>query len=152
MTVKWFGVHPLAPVEFPTEARMHLYSNMVSAQEPMMTNVIGFMDGVGLTTDCKDERLTQNAYYFGYDCDTIVNNVIVFGTDGKIFFCAINYPGSWAKELQLLIFSITSKRALAIITFVWTRDFPDLVMHMAYLLGQYPRGALVDCIVQFVII
>ena len=96
MTVKRLRYHPLARVEFPNEARMRLYSDMVSAREPTVTNVIGFMDGLGLTTECTDERLTQNAYYCGYDCDTMVNNVLVFGPDGKVFFCAINYPGSWA--------------------------------------------------------
>ena len=96
MTVKRLRSHPLARVEFPNEARMRLYSDMVSAREPMVTNVIGSMDGLGLTTECTDERLTQNAYYCGYDCDTMVNNVLVFGPDGKVFFCVINYPGSWA--------------------------------------------------------
>ncbi len=77
---------PLAQVEFPNEARMWLYSDMVSAREPTVTSVIGFMDGLGLTTECTDERLTQNAYYCGHDCDTMVNNVLVFGPDRKIFF------------------------------------------------------------------
>ncbi len=61
-----------------------------------MNNIIGFMDGLGLTTECTDERITQNVYYCGYDCDTMVNNVLVFGPDRKVFFCAINYPESWA--------------------------------------------------------
>ena len=75
---------------------MRLYLDMVSAREPTVMNVIGFMDGLGLTTECTDERLMQNAFYCGYDCDTMVNNVLIFGPDGKVFFCAINYPGSWA--------------------------------------------------------
>ena len=25
----------------------------------------------------------------------MVNNLLVFGPDGKVFFCAINCPGSW---------------------------------------------------------
>ena len=50
---------------------------------------------LGLTTECTDKRLTQNAYYCSYDCDMMVNNVLVFGPNGKVFFCAINYPGSW---------------------------------------------------------
>ena len=53
------------------------------------------MDGLGLATEMSDERIEQNAYYCGYDCDTMVNNVLIFGPDGKVFFCAINYPGSW---------------------------------------------------------
>jgi hypothetical protein len=59
MTVKRLRSHPLARVEFPNKARMRLYLDIVSAREPTVTNVIGFMDGLGLTTECIDERLTQ---------------------------------------------------------------------------------------------
>ena len=37
----------------------------------------------------------REAYYCGYDCKTMINNVMAYGPDGKIIFCAINYPGSW---------------------------------------------------------
>ncbi len=33
--------------------------------------------------------MEQNAFYCGYDCDA-------FGPDGKVFFAAVNFPGSWA--------------------------------------------------------
>ena len=75
---------------------MQQYADMIRHCEPSGTDVIGFMDGVSFTTECTDERVEQNAYYCGYDCDTMVNNVFIFGPDGTIFFCAINYPGSWA--------------------------------------------------------
>jgi hypothetical protein len=52
----------------------------------MVMNVIGFLDGLRLTTECTDKRLTHNVYYCGYGCDTMVNNVLVFGPDGKVFF------------------------------------------------------------------
>jgi hypothetical protein len=45
MTVTQLRYHPLAWVEFPNEVRMRLYSDMVSAQKPTVTKVIGFMDG-----------------------------------------------------------------------------------------------------------
>ncbi len=77
MTVKWLRSHPLARVEFPNEARMSLYWDMVSAREPMVTNVIGFMDGLGLTAECTDERLTHNAYYCGYDYDTLLRGTVL---------------------------------------------------------------------------
>jgi hypothetical protein len=32
----------------------------------------------------------------GYECDTTVNNMFTYGPDGKVFFAAINFPGSWA--------------------------------------------------------
>jgi len=96
LTVKRLRHHPLARVKFPTEEKMQQYAEMIRHREPSVTDVIGFMDGVSFTTECTDERVEQNAYYCGYDCDTMVNNVFIFGPDGKIFFCAINYPGSWA--------------------------------------------------------
>ena len=54
------------------------------------------MDGVSFPAECTDERVEQNAYYCGYDCDTMVNNMFAYGPDGKVFFAAINFPGSWA--------------------------------------------------------
>ena len=75
---------------------MQQFADMINLREPEVGDVIGFMDGLSLTTECTSERLTQNAYYSGYHCDTMVNNVLAFGADGKVFFCALNYPGSWA--------------------------------------------------------
>ena len=75
---------------------MQRFAEMISTREPTILIVIGFMDGLGLATEMTDERIEQNAYFWGYDCDTMVNNVLVFGPDGKVFFCAINYPGSWS--------------------------------------------------------
>ena len=49
------------------------------------------MDGVSLSSECTDERVEQNAFYCGYDSDTMVNNVFAYGPDGKVYF-----PGSWA--------------------------------------------------------
>ena len=74
---------------------MQRFAEVISLCEPTISNVIGFMDGVRLATEMTNERLEQNAYYCGYDCDTMVNNVLVCGPDGKVFFCTINYPGSW---------------------------------------------------------
>ena len=88
--------HPFSRVKFPNTEKMEEFAQMIKLREPLADDVIGFMDGLSLTTECTDERLTQNAYYCGYDCDTMVNNVLAFGADGKVFFCAINYPGSWA--------------------------------------------------------
>ncbi len=86
MTVKRLRYHPLARVKFPNVEKMQLFSDMISVWEPTVNNVIGFMDGLGLITECTDERITQNAYYCGYDCYTMVNNILVFGPDGKVFF------------------------------------------------------------------
>ena len=40
-----------------------------------------------------------------------MNNIFIFGPDGKIFFCAINFPGSWADgTLTAQFFSHIKKR------------------------------------------
>jgi hypothetical protein len=59
--------------------------------EPMVDNIIGFMDGVSFPVQCTEERLAQNAIYYGYDCNTMVNNVFAYGPDGKVFFVVINF-------------------------------------------------------------
>jgi hypothetical protein len=57
-----------------------------------------------------DERVKQNLMYCGYDCDTMVNNVFAYGPDGKIFFAAINFPGSWADGSLTMQFLHKMKR------------------------------------------
>ncbi len=90
---------------------MQWFVEMISTREPTISNVIGFIDGLGLATEMTDERIEQNTYYCGYDCDMMVNNVLVFGPDGKAFFCAINYPGSWSDgTLTACFFSHIKKR------------------------------------------
>ena len=83
---------------------MQFFSDMISVQEPMVNNVIGFMDGLGLTTECTDERITQNAYYCGYDCDTMENSVLVFGPDGKVFSVPLIILGVGPMEHHCLFF------------------------------------------------
>ncbi len=65
-------------------------------REPIVNGIIGFMDGVSFSTKCTDGRVEQNSMYCGYDCDTMINNVFAYGPDGKVFFSAINFPGSWS--------------------------------------------------------
>ena len=86
MNVKWLRFHLLARIKFPDEQKMQQFAEMISIREPTISNVIGFMDGLGLATEVTDKRIQQNAYYCGYD-DTMVNNVSVFGPDGKVFLC-----------------------------------------------------------------
>jgi len=53
------------------------------------------MDGFSLVSECTSEVLEQNAMYNGYHSETMVNNIIAYGPDGKVFLAAINFPGSW---------------------------------------------------------
>ncbi len=88
--------HPFVRVKFPNGEKMREFANMVRMREPMVDDIIGFMDGVSFLTGCTDNRVEQNTMYCGYDCYTMVNNVFAYGPDGKVFFAAINFPGSWA--------------------------------------------------------
>ncbi len=65
---------------------MQCYAAMIQRHEPLVGDVIGFMDGVSFTTQCTNDRLMQNSMYCGYNCDTMVNNVVAYGPDGRVFF------------------------------------------------------------------
>jgi hypothetical protein len=88
--------HLFARVNFPNGEKMREYTNMVQMREPMVDDIVGFMDSVSFPAECTDYCFKQNAIYCGYDCDTMVNNVFAYGPDWKVFFAAINFPGSWA--------------------------------------------------------
>ncbi len=74
---------------------MCILKNFINLCEPDVDDVIGFMDGLSLTSECTSEPLAQNSMYNGYHSDAMVNNVVAYGPDGKVFLCAINLPGSW---------------------------------------------------------
>ena len=95
---------------------MREYASMVQAREPSVDDVIGFMDGVSLSSECTDEWVEQNEFYCGYDSDTMVNNVFVYGPDGKVFFAAVNFPGSWADGALTarILASIRPERTLSL--------------------------------------
>ena len=103
--------HPASKIEFPNNEKMLYLANMVKAREPLITNVIGFVDGLTLPCQCSDDELRQNAAYNGYSHDTSCNNVFAFSPEGKIVFCAYNYPGSWhdSTVAQQLINTVITK-------------------------------------------
>ena len=111
MTVRHLRYHPLVRISFPNKQKMLVYADMIRIREPTIDNVIGFMDGLGLATEMTSERIEQNALNCSCDCDMMVNNVLVFGSNGKVFFCAINFPGSWSVgTLTAHFFSHIKKR------------------------------------------
>jgi hypothetical protein len=57
MTVKRLRFHPFARITFPDELKMQHFAEMISIREPTISNVIGFMDGLGLATEMTDERI-----------------------------------------------------------------------------------------------
>ena len=88
--------HIFARVKFPSEEEMQELAALVHSRELIANDVIGFMDGLSLHSECSSNTVEQNAMYSGYYSDTMVNNnVIAYGANGKVFLCAINFPGSW---------------------------------------------------------
>ncbi len=67
---------------------------MVQVRAPIVNDIIGFIDGILILAECTDEHMEQNAFYCGYDCGTMVNNVFAYGPDGKVFFAAVNFRGA----------------------------------------------------------
>jgi hypothetical protein len=83
--------HPLFSVRFPDAGKMEQFAAMINAREPLMIgDVIGFLDGVSIPTECTSEENEQNAMFDSYTCDTTVNNVLAFGPDDKVFLSALN--------------------------------------------------------------
>ena len=85
LVIRRLSNHPIAQVRFPDHQKMQQFAEMVQLRAPIMSDVIGFMDGVSIPSECTDERVEQNAFYCGYDCDTMVNNVFAYEPDGKVF-------------------------------------------------------------------
>lgn len=116
--LKW---NNFAAVRFPAEEKASAFAELISLREPKAKNSIGFMDGLSLHTKCTSEQRTQNTFYNGYHGDTMVNNVLVYGPDGKVFFCCLNYPGSWHDA------AIVQETRSGISRFAQTRAFRALV-------------------------
>jgi hypothetical protein len=87
--------HPFVRVKFLNGEKMREFANMVRMREPMVDNIIDFVDGVSFLAECTNNCVEQNSMYCSYNCNTMVNNVFAYGPDGKVFLAAINFPGSW---------------------------------------------------------
>ena len=86
--------HPFSKIEFPNQEKMSKWARMIQQREPIADDVIGFMDGLSLHSECSSDNLEQNAMYNRYHADTMVNNVFAYGADGKVVLCGLNFPGS----------------------------------------------------------
>jgi hypothetical protein len=95
LVVRKLKRHPMAAVKFPDAGKMEYFARLIHQHEPEVDDVIGFMDGLSLVSGCTSEVLAQDAIYNGYHRETMVNNIIAYGPDGKVFLTAINFPGSW---------------------------------------------------------
>jgi hypothetical protein len=93
--IKKLKTNAAAMIRYPTLAEKEQYAEMIRVREPLVNDVIGFIDGVSIPVQCSDEESEQNAMYNGYHCDTMCNNVFLFYPTGKIGSACINFPGSW---------------------------------------------------------
>ena len=66
---------------------MEQFAAMINAHEPLVDDATGFIDGISLPTECTPEELEQNTMDDGCTCDTVVNYVLAYGPDGKVFLC-----------------------------------------------------------------
>ena len=69
---------------FPDEERKSEYASFES-REPLAHDVICFMDSVSLPSESIVDTFEENAMYSRYYSDTMVNNVIAYEADGKVF-------------------------------------------------------------------
>ncbi len=102
------------------------------------------MDRLGLATEMTRERIQQNAYYCGYDCDTMVNNALVFDPDGKVFFVQLIIRGADWMGPSPLVFSCILRRRLVTIKYVSIRASRGVVMQLGFLSARFLRGVNVD--------
>jgi hypothetical protein len=87
--------HLDSKVSWPSDEEMRQYASLVNEREPLVSNVIGFIDGLSLPVKCSDDMYLQNGAYNGYHHDTMCNNVFAFSITGLIICACINYPGSF---------------------------------------------------------
>ena len=69
--------------------------SLIHGREPPVNCVIGFCYGVAIHLKCNDSEVELLKGYNSHTKDTICNNVFAFSPTGKIFYAALNYPGSW---------------------------------------------------------
>jgi hypothetical protein len=124
LAVRQLRFHHLARIKFPSVEKMQMFASMVQSRENSIDDVIGFMDGVSLPTECTSEKITQNAFYSGYECDTVTNNVFAYGPDGKVFVAAINCPGSWADGSVSALFFDSIRRRIGAYKICVDQGFP----------------------------
>lgn len=118
------ATHPQARIRFPGPAEKAMYAAMVEQREPSVTDVIGFIDGCSIPVMCTSEPNEQNAYYNGYHCDTMINNVFFFAPTGKIDYACYNCPGSWHDSTVSLPLKATVLRKLGQYKICVDQGFP----------------------------
>ena len=58
LPVRHLRFHPLARIKFPSVEKMQTFASMINNREHSIDDVIGFMDGASLATECTSEATT----------------------------------------------------------------------------------------------
>ena len=87
--------HESAKIKWPSEEEKVKWAQLVNNREPSVNLVIGFVDGLAIHVQCSANENDQSEAYNGHSKDTMTNNVLAFSPEGKIFYAALSYPGSW---------------------------------------------------------
>jgi hypothetical protein len=98
---------PLAMVKFPDEEKMENFACLINQSKPEVDDVISFMDGATLTSECTSEPIEQNAMHIDYHSDTMVNNIFAYGPNDKVFFILSTFQVAGMMGLQQQIFCHT---------------------------------------------
>ncbi len=86
---------------------MTALAGLITARQPQLTGVFGFVDGLNLAILQPPIGILQNTYYNGWLGWCYCSSLFLFGPDGCIM-CTLNWPGSWsdaalARELYKLL-------------------------------------------------
>jgi hypothetical protein len=132
--------HPVVEVKFPDAEKMERFAHQINEHEPIVNNVIGFMDGLALQSKCTSEPIKQNSMYRGYYSDTMVNNLLVPMV--KYFFVQSTFLVAGMMDPLWPKFCHIFKVTLAITKCVLIRAFPVVEMQHQFLLVQLVRSKL----------
>jgi hypothetical protein len=142
LVVRKLKRHRLAKIKFPDEEKMASFARQINQREPVVNDVIGFMDGIALQSECTLEAIMQNSMYGDYYSDTMINSIFAYGPDGKVFLCSINYPGSWHNASITANILPYIRNNIGNYKMCVDQGFPKVETQLQFLLGQLVKSKL----------
>ncbi len=86
---------PEARVQWPTPQDMEKFATLIRRREPLITQCIGFIDGIHISIQNSSDHKSQNSNYNGWLAGVTISCVFLFVPTGKISWAAVNFPGSY---------------------------------------------------------
>lgn len=129
-----------------TREEMNNHAELIRQREPLVTNCIGFVDGLAIPIECSGDMEEQAKYYNGYQGTTTVNNVFAFSPTGKIMFAAINYVGSWHdSQVATHLIEWAKEHLDDYVLCVWIQASQEVVILMINLLAHCQKRQREHC-------